>query len=145
MSRLERRGPGSPFEETPGRIDVALAIPVREGRFLVARRQGGLHRAGYWEFPGGKVEAGEQPAEAAERELLEEVGLVATAIEPLTIVVHDYAEQPLRFHVFLATTPEGEPRMDTRREWGWKSFAELQQLEMPEANRQMIRAVRWRL
>ena len=139
------RGAGSPFAETPGRIDVALAIPLRDRRFLVARRRPGLHLAGYWEFPGGKIEHGESPAEAAGRELREEIGLVAASLEPLVVVVHDYADKPLRFHVFLADTPSGEPRMDTEREWAWKSLIELQGLEMPEANRQMVRALRWRV
>jgi 8-oxo-dGTP diphosphatase len=124
---------------------VALAIPTRDARFLVARRQDGLHLAGYWEFPGGKIDAGEDPADAARRELREETGLHATEIDPLVVVVHDYADRPLRFHVFLARTPDGEPRMDTEREWGWKTLAELETLEMPEANRQMIRALRWRV
>jgi len=53
--------------ETPGRIDVALAIPFRDRRFLVTRRQDGVHLAGYWEFPGGKIEAGEDPAEGSTR------------------------------------------------------------------------------
>ena len=95
--------------ETPGRIDVALAIPVLEGKVLIARRGAGLHLAGHWEFPGGKVEAGEAPAEAARRELVEETGLRCAALEPLVVVVHDYAELPLRFHVFLAREWEGRP------------------------------------
>ena len=133
------------MRETPGRVDVALAIPVRDGRLLVARRGAGLHLAGAWEFPGGKVEAGERPAEAARRELLEETGLAAAELEPLGLFVHDYAEMPLRFHVFLARDPQGEPRLDGAREHAWKTLAELRELQMPDANRQMIRALRWRL
>ena len=84
----ERR---EPLEETPGRIDVALAIPVREGRALVRRRPAGSHLAGCWEFPGGRVEPGEEPLAAARRELAEETGLRADSWEPLVLVVHDYA------------------------------------------------------
>ena len=132
------------FEETPGRIDVALAIPVRRGKVLVACRQQGLHLAGLWEFPGGKIRAGEAPAEAAGRELEEETGLRVGNLEPLVVVVHDYTEMPLRFHVFLAREPEGEVRMDVPRAWAWKSLAELRELEMPGANRQMLKALGWR-
>jgi 8-oxo-dGTP diphosphatase len=132
-----------PLEETPERVDVALAIPLRDGKLLVARRPRGVHLEGYWEFPGGKIEQGEEPATAARRELEEETGLSACELEPLVIVVHDYREMPLRFHVFLARDARGEPKPD--REWAWKSYAELQRLEMPEANRQMLRALRWRL
>lgn len=137
--------PAGQFPETPERIDVALAIPLRERRFLVARRQGGLHLAGYWEFPGGKIEAGEDPAAAARRELEEETGLSAASLEPLVVLVHDYAEKPLRFHVFLAREPRGELRIDEDRAWSWKTLDELRELRMPEANRQMLRALRWRL
>jgi 8-oxo-dGTP diphosphatase len=136
---------GGEFPETPGRVDVALAIPLRGTRLLVARRAEGLHLAGHWEFPGGKIEAGEEPAEAARRELLEETGLVARSLEPLAVFVHDYAELPLRFHVFLAREPEGEVRMDSHREFAWRDYDEVRELRMPEANRRIVGALRWRL
>ena len=145
MDRPRRDGPGSPFEETPDRIDIALAVPMRDGRFLVAQRAADAHLGGRWEFPGGKIEPDEPPVEAARRELLEETGLEVGELEPLVVVVHDYADRPLRFHVFLARAPRGEPRVDGDREWGWKTLDELRSLEMPEANRQMLRALRWRV
>ena len=61
----------SGFRETAERVDVALAIPQREGKILVTRRGDGLHLAGAWEFPGGKVEPGETPAD--DRRLEEEL------------------------------------------------------------------------
>jgi len=133
------------YKETRARVDVALAIPVRAGRVLVGRRPPGVHLAGCWEFPGGRVEPGEEPLAAARRELAEEAGLRSDCWEPLALVVHDYADRPLRFHVFLAREPAGEPRHRPAGEWAWKSPAELDGLEMPEANRPMLRALRWRL
>ena len=133
------------MKETADRVDIALAIPHRDELFLVARRAAGLHLAGHWEFPGGKIEPGEQPAETARRELAEETGLVAGELEPLVVVVHDYAEAPLRFHVFVTRDPQGDVTMDAGREHVWLSLEELSKLEMPEANRQMLRALRWRL
>jgi len=133
------------FVETPGRIDVALAIPFRDRRFLVTRRQDGVHLAGYWEFPGGKIDPGEDPVAAARRELKEETGLIAHSLEPLVVIVHDYADRPLRLHVFLAHDPQGDVRLAEAREWAWKTRDELDELEMPEANRPMLRALRWRL
>ena len=127
------------------RIDVALAVVVRNGSILVLRRREGVHLAGAWEFPGGKIEPDEEPHEAARRELAEETGLCATVLEPLVLVVHDYAELPLRFHVFLAREPTGEVVPDAAREWSWIAPEALQALEMPEANRRMLRALSWRL
>jgi mutator protein MutT len=124
---------------------VALALPLRERRVLVARRPSGVHLAGLWEFPGGRVHPGEDPAAAARRELAEETGLSAGEIEPLVVVVHDYADRPLRLHVFLARDPEGDVRLDAHRGWAWKTLDELDRLDMPEANRRMLRALRRRV
>jgi len=140
----ESAGPDE-LEEVPGRIDVALALPQRAGRLLVARRQSGLHLAGRWEFPGGKILPGEEPAAAARRELVEETGLVAGELEPLVVVVHDYADRPVRLHAYLARDPDGYVRLDTEREWGWMTLDELAALDMPEANRNVLRALQWRL
>jgi 8-oxo-dGTP diphosphatase len=133
------------FVETPGRIDIALAVACRDRRILVARRPTDVHLAGAWEFPGGKIEPGEDPAAAARRELEEETGLIASSLEPLVVIVHDYADRPLRLHVFLVREPRGEVRLDEPREWAWKTREQLDGLDMPEANRQMLRALRWRL
>ena len=133
------------MRETPGRIDIALAVPLREDKLFVARRGSGAHLEGFWEFPGGKIEAGENPAATARRELREETGLEAAALEPLVVVVHDYSDRPLRFHVFLARDPDGEVRIDGTREWAWLPLDEVERLELPPANRPMLRALRWRL
>ena len=132
-------------EERPDRIDIALAIPLRDGKLFVARRAGGLHLAGSWEFPGGKIEENETPAEAARRELQEETGLQAPELEPLVVCVHDYVEAPLRFHAFLVRDPQGDVVMDSEREHTWLTIDELRSLEMPDANKQIVSALRWRL
>jgi 8-oxo-dGTP diphosphatase len=115
-------------------LEVALALPIRDGRVLVARRRAGVHLGGYWEFPGGKIGAGEEPEVAARRELREETGLIAGKLESLLVFVHDYPERPIRFHVFLAHEPQGEPRLERRTEWAWKRGDELRELRMPPAN-----------
>lgn len=134
-----------PFPETPGRVDIALAIPLHHDRLLVARRSSTSHLAGHWEFPGGKIESGEAPADAARRELEEETGLVALTLEHLVVTVHDYADAALRFHAFLARDPTGDVSMDGSREFAWVRYSELAQLEMPEANARIVRALRWRI
>jgi len=121
--------------------EIALAIVVRDGKVLVARRADDRHLGGTWEFPGGKVEPGEEPDDAARRELFEETGLAAGELEPLIVFVHDYPDRRLRFHAFVARQATGEPRS----EWTFMPSSDLGQLEMPDANRAILRALRWRL
>jgi 8-oxo-dGTP diphosphatase len=120
-------------------------VPLVGGALLVARRAEGTHQGGTWEFPGGKLAPDETPADGARRELYEETGLEAAELEPLVVVVHEYAEYAVRLHVFLARDPAGEPRIDGGRAWAWKPFDEMQELKMPPANAQILRALRWRL
>jgi 8-oxo-dGTP diphosphatase len=133
------------FDSPRNTIDVALVVPLVRGGVLVARRPPGTHLEGLWEFPGGKIAEGEEPSAAARRELSEETGLVADALEPLLVLVHEYPEHPVRLHVFLACDPRGKVRIDRPREWAWKAPTELAGLEMPPANAQILRALRWRL
>ena len=126
-------------------VDIALVVPVRDGRVLVARRAEDAHQGGTWEFPGGKVEPGEEPLAAARRELHEECGLTADGLEPLAVFFHEYPDRALRFHVFIARDPAGDVSIDGGRESSWCTFAELQRLEMPEANASILGALRWRL
>ncbi len=126
-------------------IDIALAVPIRAGRILVCRRAVNVHRGGTWEFPGGKVEPGEQPESAARRELAEETGLDAERLDPLTVLVRDYPDRSLRLHVFVAVDVRGDVQVDGGREWAWMRRDSIEALEMPEANVQILRALRWRL
>lgn len=126
------------------RIEVALAIVLRGGRALVSPREEGSHLEGLWEFPGGKIEAGEDPVAAASRELLEETGLRAKTLEPLTVFIHTYPDRTVRLHVFLARDAEGDPASPGGRAWSFVALSDLEALPMPEANRAILRALSWR-
>lgn len=125
-------------------VEVALAVVLREGAVLVARRTAGSHLEGLWEFPGGKIAEGEDSMAAALRELAEETGLRAQAAEALTVFHHSYPDRNVRLHVFLVRDAEGEVAVDGGREWGWVPVASLSELPMPEANRAILRALAWR-
>lgn len=106
------------------------AVVVRDGRVLLGRRRGS-HGDQEWSFPGGKVDPGEETARAAARELEEETGLVATAVEPITWTNDIFADQGLHYvtlhHVVEA---EGDPAaMEPHKiaEWGWFRWEELPQ------------------
>jgi 8-oxo-dGTP diphosphatase len=118
---------------------------VRGGSILVAQRAGDQHLPSTWEFPGGKIDEGEEPADAALRELREETGLAASVAEPLLVFVHDYPDRRLRFHAFVVTDASGAVATDRGRPFAWVAPSSLDELPMPEANRAILRALRWRL
>jgi len=131
----------SETSEQAQQVEVALVVPVVDGRLLVALRPKGTHLEDLWEFPGGKIADGEEPEAAARRELTEETDLVAEDLEPLLVVFHEYAERPVRLHVFLARDTRGR----ARSRWSWKRLAEISELPMPAANERILTALRWRL
>lgn len=135
MSRESRRA---------ATVEVALAVAVRGGKILVAEREAVVHLGGLWEFPGGKVEPGEEPERAALRELREEAGLEGATAEPLLVLLHAYPDRTVRLHAYLVREPAGEVRVDGGRRWAWLSRAELAALPMPEANAAILRALAWR-
>ena len=105
-------------------IVVAAAIIERDGRFLVTRRQAGVHLAGHWEFPGGKCDAGESLAECLARELREELGVDAAVGDELLATTHDYADRRVELH-FLRCQLRGEPRPQLGQEMRWVARREL--------------------
>jgi 8-oxo-dGTP diphosphatase len=98
---------------------VAAAVIERPGEFLLARRPVGKPYAGYWEFPGGKIEAGESAREALVRELREELGIEVREATPWITRVYAYTHATVRLHFFRVTSWEGEPRPleDQAIEW----------------------------
>jgi 8-oxo-dGTP diphosphatase len=92
-------------------MDVVAAIILnQEGQVLLARRPAGKHLAGLWEFPGGKIEPGELPAQALVRELEEELSLEVKIQGPLGVFDYRYHWGPMRLHVFIVRAL-GTPRL----------------------------------
>ncbi len=91
------------------RIDVAAAVVERpDGAFLMASRPAGKVYAGWWEFPGGKVEPGESPRHALERELKEELGIAVRRAHPWIVRDYDYAHARVRLHFFRVADWAGD-------------------------------------
>jgi 8-oxo-dGTP diphosphatase len=91
-------------------LDVAAAVIQRpDGAFLLARRPAGKVYAGYWEFPGGKIEAGEPAAEALARELREELGIEPRTAYPWLTREYVYPHAAVRLHFFRVTACHGDP------------------------------------
>lgn len=116
---------------------IAIAVVESNSRFLVAQRPPNVPLAGLWEFPGGKVEDGEQPADAAIRECREETGLEVTLVELLRIEPQHYAHGELSLHFFrcVPNDPSGAPQSP----WSWIARSELATRPFPSGNASVIR------
>ncbi|MGQ0744853.1 MAG: Nudix family hydrolase [Acidimicrobiales bacterium] len=91
-------------------VDVAIGVlRAPDGRVLLAERKAGKDAAGFWELPGGQVEPGESAAQAAARELLEEVGVRTIELSPWRVYEHDFPSKRVRLHWFHVRRWSGEP------------------------------------
>jgi 8-oxo-dGTP diphosphatase len=104
---------------------VAGILRDRDGRVLIAERPPGKHGAGFWEFPGGKVGAGESPAAALARELHEELGVRVDAAAPFTSLDHDYPDRHVRLDFWQVHRFSGEPEPRERQRLRWVAVGEL--------------------
>jgi 8-oxo-dGTP diphosphatase len=120
------------------RIVVAAAVIDRNGRFLVAKRHKGVHLEGYWEFPGGKCDAGESLEACLARELREELAVEVQVGEEIFTTTHDYADRRVELH-FLRCDLHGEPRPELGQQMRWVRPHELAALEFPPADAELIR------
>jgi mutator protein MutT len=120
---------------------VVAAVIERDGCFLVTRRQHGVHLAGYWEFPGGKCEAGESHVDGLVRELREELGVdVVVGVEVLT-TAHDYPDRRVELH-FLRCDLAGTPTPLLGQDMRWVPREELASLAFPPADAELIQMLR---
>ncbi|MFN3594791.1 MAG: Nudix family hydrolase [Thiobacillaceae bacterium] len=102
------------------RVAVAAAVIERpDGAFLMASRPPGKAYAGWWEFPGGKVEPGETPRAALARELAEELGIRVRAAYPWLTRDHDYEHARVRLHFFRVVDWSGEPHPHEGQAIAW--------------------------
>jgi 8-oxo-dGTP diphosphatase len=116
-------------------IDVAAAVILRpDGSFLMARRPPGKLYAGYWEFPGGKIEPGEAPAAAIARELHEELGIDIGAACPWITRVFEYPHGTVHLRFFRVFEWQHEPHPREGQDIGWQTLDTLVAGPMLPAN-----------
>lgn len=125
-----------------GSIVVAVAILVRDGNILLSRRRAGSHLEGLWEFPGGKLEPGESPLDAARREVAEEVGLVVEEARLFYRREFEYPGRRVDLHFFLVTEFAGEMTDHEGQETEWVALENLDQRPMPAANSAVVTMLR---
>jgi len=126
-------------------INVAIGALVHRFdvgvRLLVTRRPSTTVYAGYWELPGGKVDAGESPAAALVREFAEELGITIEARDPLPTIEHVYPHGHVRLHPFYCAWIAGEPRNIEVADHRWIAPRELRDLKLPDANDPITRRI----
>jgi 8-oxo-dGTP diphosphatase len=127
---------------TRKRVHVAVGvIRSRDGRILVARRSANQHLGGLWEFPGGKVEAGETVNQALARELHEELGIDVLAQSALCCIQHDYTDKSVLLDVWNVNEFSGTAQGKEGQPLRWLFPHELKHTDFPQANRAIIRAL----
>ncbi|GHD65931.1 Nudix family hydrolase [Jeongeupia chitinilytica] len=121
---------------------VAAGILLRpDGTFLLGSRPAGKPYAGYWEFPGGKLEAGETGLDALKRELHEEMGITVTAATPWLVQTFTYPHATVRLQFFRVTGWDGEPQPHEGQSFAWQTPGALNVSPILPANGPILRGL----
>jgi 8-oxo-dGTP diphosphatase len=120
---------------------VAAVIERPDGRFLLAQRPAGKVYAGYWEFPGGKVEPGEPLAAALARELHEELGIEVEIADPWIVRIYTYPHAKVRLNFFRVRAWHGDPHGKERQQLAWQHASALDVAPLLPANAPVLRAL----
>ena len=122
---------------------VAVALVDVDGRVLIAQRPEGKTLAGLWEFPGGKIEAGERPEETLIRELAEELDIRVKepCLAPLSFASHRYEDFHLLMPLYVCRRWEGTPRAVEHQAIRWVAPSRLRDFPMPPADEPLIPAL----
>ncbi len=120
---------------------AAVAMINDENQLLLAKRPEGKALAGLWEFPGGKVEAGETPEDALIRELYEEIGIIADAkdLSPLNFSSYCYQDFHLLMPLWELRVWKNEPNPKEKQEISWVYPHELKDYQVPQADVSLIK------
>lgn len=128
---------------TAPEIERQVAVGLLQGpkdQVLISQRLAGVHLAGLWEFPGGKIEHGELPVQALQREWTEELGVRVHAAAPILSIAHTYPERRLRLQVYRILSWSGTPQGREGQVVRWVPPAELRTLAFPPASQAIVHA-----
>ena len=115
-------------------VHVAVGVVLRDGLVYICKRPDDKHQGGKWEFPGGKVDAGETVTQALARELKEEIGVDIQTSQPLTVIGHDYGDKRVLLDVHTVTDFAGEPAGLEGQQGKWLKLSALKPEDFPAAN-----------
>jgi 8-oxo-dGTP diphosphatase len=125
-------GPKSVIAVAAGVLDDA------DGRVLITQRRAGSHAAGRWEFPGGKLRAGESPGQGLARELEEELGILVQHADPLIAYRHEYDRRIVDLHVWRVSRYRGQPSGREGQPLRWIEVADLLSCGLLPADRPIV-------
>ena len=123
-------------------IDVVAAVVMRNGKYMIARRAPGKHLAGYWEFPGGKIEEGESPEDSLQREIEEEFGVYAQVGAYLGENVHDYGDKTVRLMAYEATVVQDIHQSMDHDQIEWVELNQMDDYPLAPADVPLLRYLR---
>ncbi|PKE32686.1 8-oxo-dGTP diphosphatase MutT [Rahnella sp. AA] len=124
-------------------LNIAAGIIRNSAKeIFITQRDASSHMAGFWEFPGGKIEAGETPEQAVIRELQEEVGIDAEAPVLLKTLEHRFPDRIITLYFFLVEEWQGEPYGKEGQPKRWVKQSELKAEEFPPANEAIVNALK---
>ncbi len=120
------------------KIVVAAAVVERDGAFLLTRRLAGTHLAGSWEFPGGKMHAGETLEECLVREIREELDVDVDIGPEILATVHDYPDRSIELRFFRCAL-KSDPKPTLGQEMRWVALRDLPSVQLPPADDELVR------
>lgn len=116
------------------RIDVAAAVIFADDKIFAARRKPGSHLAGYWEFPGGKIEADETPEQCLIRELQEELCITTEVGQYIGESLHDYGTKVVRLMAYKVIHIFGDFKLNDHDQFCWLGINELESINWAPAD-----------
>lgn len=127
-----------PVSNPPTLRVVAAILRDDEQRVLIAQRPPGKPQAGYWEFPGGKLAAGESEQSGLARELREELGIEVRASRALTALTHDYGDRVVQLAVWVVDRFDGWPRGIEGQLLKWVAVSQLTEQGLLPADQPIV-------
>jgi mutator protein MutT len=115
-------------------VSVGIILHPADNALLAAQRLEGAHLANLWEFPGGKCQLGETPADCVRREIREEVDLEVEVLEEWPMLEYVYPERTVHLHPFICRAASGNARPLASQRIAWIAIDDLTSYPFPEAN-----------
>ena len=122
-------------------VNVAVGVIKKNNAIFICKRADEQHQGGLWEFPGGKVEAGESVFAALKRELSEEVGITIHSSSQLMVIEHDYGDKCVKLDIHVVSNFSGEAHGAEGQPSEWVAINELSNYEFPAANAEIIEKI----